>query len=729
MAWQLHYTSTRRGPTGRAGFQFVAETPGLPEGARAGVTPYLSYRPPPGAPLSPEAHELDRFPVALLYDRVAGRPLLLRCRYLGRDYSGRYGNFFAHAVVAEEEELEGLRPAELWHAPLWNDGPLEGNGAALPLLEEFAPGAESDPEFLAEWLAGQGKDPYGLLAGLMDAVTEVLRDGHGRVVLVADDVEPIARWIAVVSYSLPVAAAAGMSFVTYSADPDAAAQRLVGTTPDVWASSQRQAGHAFHLDEGGPGGHAPSRHARTVAACWRAFDFAGLDALAELGELGEPGEAATLLSLCRGDRTVTAAEEAAVVRLVERYGERIPGWVWRELAGSGAPMGLDLALAVHARVDDGTSLAAALESAPDLTAVARIAEAGADPSGIRAAAARCVREGGAGDLPSALARVSGPSRGPLLEGVLSGLAEADPGVRRATLTGPACDALYAERGPLLAVPVVALPVLVTVASRHPGRRVAVTADLLALPTDSAADEPARALARIWTEPPSAAGCLALMDAHPGAFGPGAALAGLPSRTFGRIAAGGHAALCAPETQRLVARVRTVRPDPGGESARAAVAVGAYTDAVTAERPERAAEALAALTGSGAADELVEDVLSTAARRLAASREPPFRAALLAAVPGGVRSRLGALWAAGLPGRARSGRSPVRTAELAQRNGLIEVVLRLRLLGVSEPALETWARSAAGRRLSARMLDAHFSGDPRLRTALKELIAEARGRGE
>ncbi|MFC5753943.1 hypothetical protein ACFPZN_50710, partial [Actinomadura rugatobispora] len=416
MAWQLHYTSARRGPTGRAGFQFVAETPGLPEGTRAGVTPYLSYRPPPGAPLSPDDAEVDRFPVALLYDRVAGRPLLLRCRYLGRDYSGRYGNFFAHAVVAEEEELEGLRPAELWHAPLWTDRPLDGGGAAgavLPELDELSPGPDSDPESLARWLAEQGGpgDAYALLARLMDAVAGVLARGHGRVVLVAEDVEPIARWIAVVSYSLPVAAAARMSFVTYSADPDGAAQRLVGTTPDVWASAQRHTEHAFHVGGRGlQGGPPVSRFARTVAACWRDFDFAGLDALGELGELAPPGaraapevldRAAALLSLCRGDRTVTPEEEAAVADLLTRSGGNVPGWVWRELAQGAPAMGLDLALAVHGRArgagparPEGTSttggagppadagpgpaVTAALVEAPDLGEVARIAAAASD---------------------------------------------------------------------------------------------------------------------------------------------------------------------------------------------------------------------------------------------------------------------------------------------------------------------------------------------------------------
>ncbi|WP_442316433.1 GAP1-N2 domain-containing protein, partial [Actinomadura fibrosa] len=286
MAWQLHYTSARNGPTGRAGFQFVAETPGLPEGVRAGVTPYLAYRPPPGAPLSPDEAELGRFPVSLLYDRVDGRPLLLRCRYLGQDYSGRYGNFFAHAVVAEPGELEGLRPAELWRAPLWTH--LPASGTVLDELDDLTPGAALDPEALAAWLASSGPaDAHATLGHLVDAVAGVLGRGHGRVVLVADDVELIARWIAVLSYSLPVAAAARLSFVTYSADPDGAAQRLVGTTPDVWEAVRHRTSCALAVDlrAGTPPGGGTSRFARTVAACWRDADLAGLDALAELAVL------------------------------------------------------------------------------------------------------------------------------------------------------------------------------------------------------------------------------------------------------------------------------------------------------------------------------------------------------------------------------------------------------------------------------------------------------------
>ncbi|MFF5263037.1 hypothetical protein ACFY4C_29265 [Actinomadura viridis] len=847
MAWQLHYTSARRGPTGRAGFQFVAETPGLPDGVRAEVTPYLSYRPPPQAPLSPDEGELGRFPVALLYDRVAGLPLLLRCRYLGRDYSGRYGNFFAHAVVAEEEELEGIRPAELWHAPMWAGEPLHGGagGAVLPPLEDLSPGADSDPESLARWLAdldaaaftgpdtpgspdapdghgppdGPGSGPYDLLALLMDAVTGVLARGHGRVVLIGADVERIARWIAVVSYSLPVAAAARMSFVTYSADPDGAAQRVVGTTPDVWASAQRNAAHAFHVTGprtgpvtepgSGPGGaagrgtaparpvRAPSRFARTVAACWRDFDFAGLDAL---GELAPPGprtapepldQAATLLSLCRGDRTVKPEEQAAVAGLLARRGATVPGWVWRDLAEGVPAMGLELALAVHGRARtagavDGAgpapgiaaAVASALVAAPDLAEVARVAALAAD-AGVavgadeaRSAAARCARSGAA-DLRAALEGAPAGLRGALLEGVLAGLADADRETRRAVLDGDACDLLYEAPERLREVPVVALPVLASVGARRPEHRVAVTGELLRLAGEEPRSAPgaSRALERVWRRPPSAAECLTLLEAHADVLAAGGGpatrtpagtaaetatgraartptgaptrqpsgtptgkpsetaagfLAGLPARAFLRLASGGDEALSAPATLRLAARVRATLPE--GESSRAAAVVQAYADAVTAERAGQAAEAFAVITGPGAPSQLSGAVLAAAAQRLA-RRGPRFRAALLEAVPGPLRSRLGELWTAGLAGRARSGRAPVRAAEMAQRNELVEVVLRLRRRGVTEPALETWARSAAGRWLSARQLDAHFAGDRELRAALRELVAEARGRGE
>ncbi|WP_160161154.1 hypothetical protein [Actinomadura sp. K4S16] len=737
MAWQLHYTSARRGPTGRAGFQFVAETPGLPDGTRAAVAPYLSYRPPPDAPPSPGDAELDLFPVSLLYDEVDGRPLLLRCRYLGRDYSGRYGNFFAHAVVAEPEELEGLRPAELWHAAHW--APLPAPGGVLDPLEELTPGSALDPEALAGWLAAAGPgDPYALLAHLVDAVAGVLGRGHGRVVLVADDVEAIARWIAVVSYSLPVAAAARLSFTTYTADPDGAAQRLVGTTPAVWATAQNHASHAsaFELRRGAPDFRA-SRFARTVAGCWRDRDFGGLDALAELAPPDDPARegAAALLALCRGDATVTADEEGAAAELLARRGTAVPGWVWRDLVPGVPSMGLGLTLAVHARAQESgaADLAARCElrvgelvserlagasRLADVVEAAGVAErAGVrvGPGEVAASAARCVRQGPAG-LKDALTSCPAGLRDALLDGIVTGLADA--GDRSSVLTPENCDLLYEHAGRLRAAPGVAVPVLASVGRRRPGRRIAVTAELLRLDGGEAGAVDA-AVREVWAAPPSAAECLDLLDAC-GPEPPPAALAELPSQTFARLAGTGGDGLTDPATLRLAERVRALLPD--GRAARDAALVQAYGMAITAGAA-RAARALESLADAGGATErLAREAFADAARRLSL-RPPAFRAELLAAVPAPVRARLAARWTGELPDRVRAGRAPLRGREVERRNELVETVLRLRKRGGAEPSLEAWARAAARRWLAAKQLDSHLARRPELRAELRDLLAE------
>ncbi|ROO88901.1 hypothetical protein EDD29_6586 [Actinocorallia herbida] len=285
MAWQLHYTSARS--AARSGFQFTASSPGLPPGAEAAVSPYLGYRPPPDAPPAPDAAEIAGFPEALSYDVIGGRRLLVLSRYLGRDYSGRFGNFLAHAVLADADELEGLRPIEFWRAPFWAAAPA----GALPVLDDPPPGDTLDPESLCHWLAALDHDPYARLAWLLDTSAD-------RIILVCPDVEEIVRWFAVLAYSLPVETAAALSFTTYTADPVTSPHRLVGTTPDVWAS-QRTDHPAHPLDRPAPP-HTPTPYATAVTALWRAHDLDGLDALSELARLtpATPDAAAILTSLC-----------------------------------------------------------------------------------------------------------------------------------------------------------------------------------------------------------------------------------------------------------------------------------------------------------------------------------------------------------------------------------------------------------------------------------------------
>ena len=450
MAWQLHYTSARSGPTGRAGFQYVATSPGLPAGWEAAAAPYLTYQPPPD----------DTFPESFGYDLVDGHGLLIRCRYLGRDYSGREGNFFGHAVVAEASELEGLRPIELWDAALWQD---ISEGA--PELDELAPGSAFTPEALGRRLGGTGA--YELLAALLDTLVDVLRRGHGRVVLVGRDPEAVACWIALVSYSLPVTLAARLSFSTFSADPESAPQRLVGTTPAVWESLHYSASAVFFLDEPAAEPKGPEEAAgpdglegkaegfgRTVADCWRALDLDGLDTIGELAE-----RMAESLGTDPLETLLPAAASVAVAN------------------------------------DQDCSLAALAEA----TAHCLLVERPIPESHVREAVAGRVRAG-EGDLAAALAAVPAAARSPMVAGALDGLEGAAEDVRLRMLTDQACDLLFDSPGPVDWVrrPATGLVVLTSVGRRRPQLRLDVTRTLVELADRGLTAEAEASLADIWS---------------------------------------------------------------------------------------------------------------------------------------------------------------------------------------------------------------------------------------
>ncbi|WP_106399173.1 GAP1-N2 domain-containing protein [Actinocorallia populi] len=654
MAWQLHYTSARTAR--RSGFQFTAVSPGLPPGVEGAVSPYLGYRPPPDAPPSPGEEELAGFPVSFGYDVVdaAGeRRLLVRSRYLGRDYSGRFGNFLAHAVVADPAEMEGLRPIEFWGAPFWADAPLE----ELPVLEYPPPGDAFDPEALGRWLSGLDHDPYARLAALVDAVCS----SSGRIFLVSPDVGQIARWIAVLSYSLPVARAALLSFTTYTADPAACPHRLAGTTPDVWASLR--ADQEAHLLDGPAPRHEPSRYAGTVAGLWRALDLEGLDSLAELAEVVGDGleGAAALLALCRAEEADEEAQGLALP-LVRHPG--LPSWVWPRLPVDG--LSFELAAAVNRHSPDAGRARAAgercarlvlstpslrtrlddfaledpAELLPELARRLPVAESLPLLAELTAVAERLgvpvtrettgrgafalvnpdhLRDGqrlaSADDVVAAVVTLTGGARGTLLTGIVHGLERGGALRRRDVLTGQVCDLLaeHAEGSLLRRTPEVALHMLRSLAARH---------GVLGGPT------------------------LRLAEAIPG----NSAAEGL----------------------------LTARDVPGERDPRAA-----------ADALERVGGAL-----SGPAVQAVADALT--------ARSPAFRAALVSVLDERVRDLLVHRW--------------METArQRSERFDLVGVALR-----APGTPLDGWVREQLRKRFTLLQLETYFRDDQKLRAALREL---------
>jgi hypothetical protein len=706
MAWDLRYTSAESGPTGRSGFQFVAASPGTPPEVTRAVTPYMAYRPPPDAPSAPGPEELTGFPTALAYGREGDYAVLVRCRYTGRDYSGRYGNFCGHAVVATEQEMEGLRPIELWGSPMW-----AGPAGQVP---DLVPGEAFDPESLVGWLARERA--HDLLAALLDAVTAALAGGHGRVVLVAEDVELIARWIALVCYSLPSELAARVSFTTYTADPESAPQLIVGTVPAAWP------GKGFRLDEPFTAAR-PGRFATVVAGCWGSGDLDGIDAVGELltgggqgaGALSAADGAAALLALCRGDTSVSPEEESAAAALVRDGGA--PAWVWPAVSAWLPRLGFDLAgalagvapeVAEHCvrlalgdpglrwrlpalRLRDGLpeDFRAAVAAAPDLDALSGVVRL-ADRVGGRiqageviAAAAACARRG-AGDVAAALRETPGTWRDAMISGVVTGLEAGDPKVRRVMLTPDACATLGDHdwtRTPRTGG---------LVLSSGADRREA-TAGLLELEPYGLPDIE-ELLTALWVTAPAPDDCRWLVERLGPIMTRFAALRRLTRRVFDT------APLEAEETVRLAELIRDRLPELAGP---ARIVLG-HDEALRAEA-EREVARILGLMDPG--DPLTGRARASMAGALA-RRSPRSRAEVLAAAPDAVRTGLAAHWLDAEPDRSA-------------RADLAEIEVRLDRAGAPVARLTEWA-DGLGRFARRHVESALTDRDPKLAAAWRAL---------
>jgi hypothetical protein len=583
VAQQLHYTSAERGLAGHAGFQFVAESSSVTPDVRHVVMPFMSYRPPLDTPPQPDPPQCAELPVSLCYQRVAGRVMVVQCRYLGQDYSGRYGNFLGHAVVAAPAELEGIRPIELWGAAFWAERPASTD--TLAELAEVTPGPEISPDLVTRHVSSLGEPGYAQLGALLDAAVDCLAGRTGRVILSAERAGDVAVWIAALCYSLPFEVAAELSFTTYTADPEAAQQRLVGTTPDVLSAIARP-GRAFRLDRPGGVVEPPSRFAQIVVDAWRSSNLETIDELSDLvGRLDDDLTlAGTLVAFSLGTE-LRPEESTAVVEALRRAGRELPDWLWDNLAAVLPGVGADVAAAVYQAADvrrrkeiagpAREPFAAALLAADELTEVVRLLRLAEDaglsiPDGdVVAAAAGCARRG-RGDVLVAHRECPRTYRTVLLKGMLSGLAATDEAVRRTMLTPALCDwladiqwSIGRELAPV---------VLVSVGTRNPDRRAELTARI-AQESDRLPVERATLVADMWgSDVPSPGQCLAIAEKLGGAVAAQPPLLAL----FGRPLATGK--LQVEDTAKLAESIVGLsNVDVGGGAARV-FAVRAVVDA-------------------------------------------------------------------------------------------------------------------------------------------------------
>jgi hypothetical protein len=225
---QLYYTSCRTGITGYPGYQFNAVTPGIPIDVMRDVEGLTAYEPPRS--LTAAGVDPSRYPVNLCH-LPGDTTVVASVEFVGEDYSRRSGNYFAHALVAAdpERDLAGCLPIELWRSRGWVTAPVEH--VDLPELAQPPSRGPLSPDIVADLLAGSGSDHH--LAAMLTAAEAAILGGERKLVIIADDCDTVAYWIAALSYLLPPALVRRMSFMTYSRQPRYSRTAVVGALPEV----------------------------------------------------------------------------------------------------------------------------------------------------------------------------------------------------------------------------------------------------------------------------------------------------------------------------------------------------------------------------------------------------------------------------------------------------------------------------------------------------------------
>ncbi|OZM56435.1 hypothetical protein CIB95_11715 [Lottiidibacillus patelloidae] len=103
---QLIYTSCRNGVSGRAGFQVFSMSKGITEEERKEIETHCFYIPPSNLTSQPNKEEIEElFPKVFSYYKLSnGKWAIMYTKFLGKDYSGRFGNYYCHVYVFNDEK-------------------------------------------------------------------------------------------------------------------------------------------------------------------------------------------------------------------------------------------------------------------------------------------------------------------------------------------------------------------------------------------------------------------------------------------------------------------------------------------------------------------------------------------------------------------------------------------------------------------------------------------------
>jgi GTPase-associated protein 1, N-terminal domain type 2/GTPase-associated protein 1, middle domain len=219
---QQYYTSWHNLKTQRTGFQVKAESSGITPEITEILNKIIGY----SIPSQKNVSDIETHPIAFRYYVNQNIGVLLCSQSNGKDELGRDGNFFAHSIVGKPDEISyPLAPIFYWKSPFWTKKD-ESDKITLPPMEQFDGEVIFDFDYVWKFI-NEGKRKqwfYKLLCAVIDNYQSQRR------IIILDDDDSIALWIATISTVFPPIYSRFLSFSTYHHDPVRAPFLITGTT-------------------------------------------------------------------------------------------------------------------------------------------------------------------------------------------------------------------------------------------------------------------------------------------------------------------------------------------------------------------------------------------------------------------------------------------------------------------------------------------------------------------
>lgn len=299
-ALQYVYTSWKNGTLPEKGYMIYSKSVGITDEECVAIKDAMQYIAPKELPFAPTPEEItDVFPYSFAYFFLpTGRACVAQSTYIGKDYSGRYGNYVIHALVLEKEALE-CDPTELFGEMSIKTAMTEEELNATPPVPPLPPldlseyGSVINDDQLNEFVFDKEESLAKLISLYIESKT------RGVPFYLNDTRENLVLWAAALRRVLPPRFSEDLTFNTYVFDHERLLSArireeglhfdLLGVRPDAnffdYATEKRSGRHVV-LDL--VGGHetegvAVSEYAVAMAASL-AMDLEEIEAFAAFVE-------------------------------------------------------------------------------------------------------------------------------------------------------------------------------------------------------------------------------------------------------------------------------------------------------------------------------------------------------------------------------------------------------------------------------------------------------------